>query len=207
MAKVNPETSTENFSRWQTPTFFDQSDVLTQSNKSEEDIRKEVYEECYVKGYQAGMKAGQEKITQQLELVNTFISMLSTPFHDMNNQIVEELADLSGKIARALVKRELKTEPETIMAIVRDTIKALGEDNKSVTVYLHPDDAEILHDINKRVTEKQIWNVIEDPLISRGDCRVSKEDSLIDENIQDRINLIITQFMGDERNDNRNSQD
>lgn len=203
MVKEQAETDEENISLWQTPKFFDQSEFLGDTPKSEEDIRKQIYEESYVKGYQAGMKAGREKISTQLELLNELISMLSSPFHDMNNQIVEELAALAGKIARGLVKRELRTEPESIMAIIRDSIRALSEDPKSVTVYLHPDDAEILNDMNKRMSEKQFWNVIDDPLLSRGDCRISKDDSLIDENIQDRINLIISQVLGDERNENK----
>lgn len=204
MSKHDSGANVEHIARWQTPRLFENSEILEEDTRSEEDIRKQVYEESYVKGYQAGMKAGQEKINQQMELVNAFISMLSTPFHDMNNQIVEELSALAGKIARGLVKRELRTEPETIMAIVRDSIRTLGEDTQAITVYLHPEDAEILREINQRMTEKQRWNVVEDPLLSRGDCRVSRNDSLIDENIQNRINLIIMQFLGDERNESRN---
>lgn len=205
MVKENADMATEDISLWQTPKLLDQSDFLNDSPKSEEEIRKLVYEESYVKGYQAGMKEGREKVARQMELLNEFISMLSAPFHDMNDQIIEELAALSGKIARGLVKRELKTEPETIMAIIRDSIRPLSENPKSVNVYLHPDDAEILNDMNKRMSEKQLWNVIEDPLLSRGDCRISKDDSLIDENLQDRINIVITQFLGDERNETRNN--
>ena len=204
MVKENSSTEDEEISLWQTPKLFDQSDIMGNNPKTEEEIRKQVYEECYVKGYKAGMDAGQEKINGQLELLNEFISMLSSPFHEMNNQIVEELAALAGKIARGLVKRELRTEPETIIAIIRDSIRALGENTKSVTVFLHPQDADILNDMNKRMSNKQLWNVIEDPLLSRGDCRIGKDDSLIDENIQDRINMMIIQCLGDERDEHKN---
>lgn len=203
MVKEYTSHDNDDISLWQTPKLFDQSEILGSESKTEEEIRKQVFEESYVKGYKAGMNAGQEKINKQLELLNTFISMLSSPFHEMNNQIAEELAALAGKIARTLVKRELKTEPETILAIVRDSIRALGEDTKSVSVFLHPDDAEILIEMNKRMSNKQLWNVIEDPLLSRGDCRIGKDDSLINESLQDRINMIIVQFLGDERSENR----
>lgn len=204
MTKHSMDIHGNHVSRWQTPHLLGDEYKTGDNQQTEEEIRKLAYEDSYVKGYQAGIKAGQEKVKQQLELLSDFISQLSSPFHEMNQQISEALAELAGKIARALVKRELRTEPETIMAIVRDSILALGDTDSPVSIHLHPDDAEILRDINLRMTNKPLWSVIEDPLLSRGDCKVANGVSLVDENIQNRINLVITQFLGDDRSEHRN---
>ena len=39
----------------------------------------------------------------------------------------------------------------------------------------------------------------DDPLIPRGDCRVTSRDATVDGSLMARINTIITQFQGDER--------
>lgn len=189
-------------SRWQTP-HLDGDGITDEIVKTEQEIRDQIYEDAFVKGHQAGMKSGQEKIQQQLTLLNNFISNLTRPFNDMNDDITRELAKLAGKIARSLVKRELATEPETIIALVRDTIKAMNSNPEDINVHMNPADAEILQEINRRTTEKKQWTIIEDPLIPRGDCKVGSKDSLIDENLQDRINLIIAQCLSDKRGESK----
>lgn len=204
MTKSGINSYSNNISRWQTPHLSDKDGNQDEPKLTEDELRSEIYEESYIKGYQAGLNKGQEKIQQQLELLNNFISNLSSPFNEMNQQISEELARLAGKIARKLVKRELKTEPETIMAIVRDSLKALNEGSDNISVHLSPEDAQVVEDILKRVSKKQRWNIVEDPFLSKGDCKIASRDSLVDENLQSRINLIINQFLGDDRIESNN---
>lgn len=199
MNKENLNTD-DKVSLWQTPHLSD-AEQGEPTVRTEKEIWDQIYEDAYVKGQQAGIKKGQEKVEQQLTLLNNLISMLSRPFNEMNQEIAEEVAALSGKIARSLVKRELKTDPGTIIALVRDTIEILNSKPEDIRVHLNPEDAEILREINQRASEHQRWEIIEDSLITRGDCRVGSNESLIDENLQDRINLIVTQFIGDERSE------
>jgi flagellar assembly protein FliH len=43
------------------------------------------------------------------------------------------------------------------------------------------------------------WNVAEDPLISRGGCRVSSENSTIDATLEQRLGAAIAAALGDSR--------
>ena len=43
------------------------------------------------------------------------------------------------------------------------------------------------------------WKVIEDPMISRGGCKISSENSRIDATVEGRLNRIINTLLGDER--------
>lgn len=190
-----------NVSRWRTPQLGGAGQEGQPDEVSEQKLQEKTYEDAYNQGYFAGLENAQSKIQQQLDLLNEYILHQVNPFKEINQQISEELANLAGKIARALVKRELKTEPETIMALIRDSIQTLNCDPQTIRIHLHPDDAEILHDINKRLHQKHGWEIIEDPLLGHGDCRVASRDSLIDESLQSRIDHIITQFLGDERNE------
>lgn len=138
---------------------------------------------------------------QRLAIIDTYIASLSQPFAEQNTQLAETLAVLAGKIAKSLVRRELRTEPETIMVLVRDTVTALNTTSQKIDIHLSPDNARIIRRIIDVDSHEQSWNIIDDPLISRTDCKVSSGDSIIDTNLQTRIDLIITQFLGDERSE------
>ena len=44
-----------------------------------------------------------------------------------------------------------------------------------------------------------LLGIVDDPLIPRGDCRVTSRDATVDGSLVARINTIITQFQGDDR--------
>ena len=102
------------------------------------------------------------------------------------------------KIARSLVKRELHTAPDAIMALVRDTVAILNMPTQIMNVHLHPEDAKLVQQLTGDSDSKP-WHLIVDPMVARGDCKVSCQDSIVDGTLQSRINAIITQFQGDER--------
>lgn len=171
--------------------------------QSEEDIRLGAYKEGHEQGYQAGLEQGAAEMKQQLDVVNSYIDALARPFNEQSQQLAETIAKLAGKIAKSLVRRELRTEPETIMALIREAVTALNTSAQEINIHLNPENARIIRKIINIDSQEQSWNIIDDPLISRSDCKVSSQDSLIDADLQTRIDLIITRFLGDERNENR----
>lgn len=202
MNKAKTRTSTDTISKWETPCLIS-SPVDEEQQLSEEEIKLKAYEEAHKQGFQAGLEQGEEEIKSRLEVVDSYISALSQPFNDQSHQLAEAIAMLAGKIAKSLVRRELRTEPETIMAIIRDTVTALNTSAQEINIHLNPENARVIRKIINIDSEEQSWNIIDDPLISRSDCKVSSKDSLIDADLQTRIDLIITRFLGDERNENR----
>lgn len=192
-------------SRWETPRLIDGNDNKADAapSKTEEEIRKAAYAESQRMGYQAGMEKAENEIQSRLDTFDAFIKALTEPFNDQNHQLAEHLAALAGKIAKSLVRRELRTEPEAIMVLVRDTVTALNTSKQEINIHLNPKNARIIRDIINIDTQEKSWNIIDDPLVAPSDCKVSAHDSLIDADLEARINIIITQFLGDERSENR----
>ncbi len=198
MNKTTLQNRTDIISKWETPRL--NSNALDDDEpQDEEELRRAAYKEAQNKGYQVGLQQGTQEMEQRLRIIDNFISSLSQPFDDQNHQLAEDIAVLAGKIAKSLVRRELRTEPDTIMALVRDTISALNTSVQTVNVHLNPESARIIREIVNTDSQEQSWNIIDDPLVARSDCKVSSNDALIDADLQKRINLIITQFIGDER--------
>lgn len=187
-------------SEWKTPQLVDSNTESENAGKSDEELRQENYDRAFEEGYAAGKQQGLEEMSRRTQVVETFLTALARPFDDQNQELADYLAHLSGRIAKALVRRELRTKPETLMALVRDTVAALNANEHEITIHLNPNNAQVIRELINHDGQEQRWRIIDDPMISLNNCKVSCRDSIIDADLDARISMIITQFLGDERN-------
>jgi flagellar assembly protein FliH len=114
-------------------------------------------------------------------------------------QVQRQLVSLTGAIARHIVRRELKTQPDEIVAVIRETVALLPMTARDIRVHLNPEDAKLVRSRVVEAGSERSWNVAEDPLISRGGCRVSSENSTIDATLEQRLGAAIAAALGDSR--------
>ena len=86
-----------------------------------------------------------------------------------------------------------------VIGVVRDAIKLLPVASRDVQVLLHPDDAALVRDSLSAVEGERAWTIVEDPLISRGGCKITTENSQVDAQSEARLQAIIDAITGDER--------
>jgi flagellar assembly protein FliH len=184
---------------WETPRLGEASTKPQDEARDLEALRKEAYAQAYAEGHSKGLLQAQTETNRRLQTLDMVLNALAKPYEDINQQAIDSLAMLAGKIARCLVKRELHTEPESIIALVRDTVSILNSSAEKLNVFLNPEDAQLIQSITRTSSEKSRWKLIDDPLIPRGDCRVTSRDATVDGSLMARINTVITQFQGDER--------
>jgi len=203
MTKNNLQNNAEGISKWKTPRLIDNNFENDEPTKSEEELKRAAFEESSELGYLAGIEKASQEMKSRFSVVDSYLNCLTQPFDDQNHELVEYIATLAGKIAKSLVRRELRTEPETIIALVRDTVSALNTSHQEIEVHLHPENARIIRELISTDSQEQNWIIVDDLLVGRTDCRVISNDSIVDADLQTRIDLIITQFLGDERSENR----
>ena len=195
-------TSSHNFiSRWETPHLTEQ-EVIPPAIEEVEDpvkVRQQAVEQGYAEGYKQGLAKAEAELNKQAAAIEKLLTSITHPFAELDQQVFELLVQMTGKIARSLVKRELRTEPEAIMALIRDTVVVLNNTTDKIRIHLHPDDALVIHNLTRTATEHSRWDILEDPLLARGDCKVSSLDSVVIGDLQTRIHAIITHCLGDER--------
>ncbi|MGR9100917.1 MAG: flagellar assembly protein FliH [Gammaproteobacteria bacterium] len=173
--------------------------------------RREGYEKGYEEGREEGFRQGFEDGSrrgydenlhllrkQAAEMVGLMESF-SEPFADLDERVVRELASLSMGVAAQLVRRELRTDPGQIVAVVREAVSILPASSQRVSLHLHPDDAELVRKSMSPDHQTLPWRVIEDPLLTRGGCRLDADSSHIDASIERRLAAIFTNVMGGER--------
>ncbi len=189
----------DSISRWETPHLSEQENKPIIAEEDPATVRQKAIAQGYEEGYNQGLANAEAELTKKAAAIEKILASITHPFAELDQQVLELLVQMTGKIARSLVKRELRTEPETIMALIRDTVVVLNNTTDKIRIHLHPDDAQIIHNLTRTATEHNRWDILEDPLIARGDCKVSSLDSVVVGDLQTRIHAIIAHCIGDER--------
>lgn len=169
-------------------------------------LEREAWERGFADGREAGRAAAlaeQQSHTEALRVrvqrLDALMSLLSRPLADLDESVLRQLSTLAGAIARQLVRRELKTQPEQIVAVIRETVALLPASARDVRIHLHPEDAAVVRERLVEPGTARAWTLVEDPVITRGGCRISGENSSIDAQVEARLGAAIAAVLGDER--------
>jgi flagellar assembly protein FliH len=169
-------------------------------------IEREAWDKGYVEGREAGLAAAaqqqqsaQAEIDRRVQHLGSILEFMAKPIAEVDDQVQRQMALLAGAIARQVVRRELRLQPDDIIAVLRDTVSLLPVAARDVRVHLNPEDANLVRSRLAEVTSERAWSITEDPILPRGGCRVSSENSTIDAQVEQRLGAAIATVLGDER--------
>ncbi|MEM7081991.1 MAG: flagellar assembly protein FliH [Pseudomonadota bacterium] len=187
--------------RWEGPDFAVSGSVASpgMSIRQLELLQQQAYDEAYAAGLEQGLKAGQQQSLQAAQRLAGMVNQLAQPFAALDDCVERQLVQLALVVARHIIRRELKTEPAHVIGAVRDALAALPIASRDVRVRLHPDDAELVRSLLKPADGDLAWTIEEDPVLTRGGCRVESEFSHIDARIESRMSTLVATLLGDER--------
>lgn len=172
-----------------------------------EKLQKQAYDEGFKlgkkEGFDQGLKEakveGAKRVQTSVAKLESLIRTLDTPLKQLDEQIERELVDLSIAMVRQLVRREVRADSSQIVGVVREALAILPVASRNVRIMLHPEDASIIRDIYSMSDQEQGWVINEDPLVSRGGCRVVTDTSQVDATLESRLANIIAPLLGGER--------
>jgi flagellar assembly protein FliH len=169
-------------------------------------IEREARDKGFADGHEAGLAAARQEqhaalaeIDRRVQQLGSILEFMSRPLAEVDAQVQRQLALLAGAIARQVVRRELKIHPYDIDGVIRDTVSLLPVTARDVRVHLNPDDAQLVRSRLTEVTSERAWSITEDPILPRGGCRVTSENSTIDAQVEQRVGAAIAAVLGDER--------
>ena len=169
-----------------------------------EAIQQQAYDEGFAQGQKAGMATGKVQVDKQISRLNSILNVLAQPLEELDEQVVQQITDLSIIIAKQLIRRELRIDPGQVIAVVRECAGAIPVATQQINLYLHPDDAELVRSAFSLEHEGETrWKIIEEPVLTRGGCRIEAEHSKIDATVENRLNQIITNLLCGEREDDK----
>jgi flagellar assembly protein FliH len=170
-----------------------------------EDIQRQAHEEGFELGRGEGLTAGKKELQARVQRLEAVMAALAQPLKDLDDAIEEELLALAMAVARQLVRREIKTDPGQIVAVVREALAVLPAASRRVRLHLHPDDAALVRDALSVPEGDNAWRIMEDPVLTRGGCRIITETSQVDATLESRLNAVITSVLGGERDSDESS--
>jgi flagellar assembly protein FliH len=209
MAKVISKEDIENCQSWEAPLVDNPADYKEGEGRKRnpnlltaeqiEQVQKQAYEEAYAVGLQEGVQAGKELVQQHLQQLNQLMSALQKPFEDLDHEVDEQFVTLTMSMVKQLVRRELKSDPGQVMAVVREAIAALPVSCRNVQLHLHPEDAALVQELYKISGDEQTWKIVDDPVITRGGCKVVSDTTQVDATMETRVAQLFASVFGGER--------
>lgn len=172
-----------------------------------ETLQKQAYEEGYSQGFGKGVQDGEALIKERIQRLETIVNFLQKPLADLDESVTEQLTQLSISIAKMLIRRELKTDPGQVVAVVKETISALPAGMQNICISMNPEDAELLRETMSLSEVESSWSIIEDPLLSRGGCKVTTDYSEVDASVEARLTGIIARMFGGERRSDSSTEE
>ena len=152
----------------------------------------------YMEGFEQGINEGRELAQQQASKEQQQIALLFQTLQKMYQRVdddtIEELAQLSAIVSEQVIKTELMLKPELIRNVVRDLVDQLPHGYKKVQIALHGDDLRTLqHCIaDFQDIDTTNWQLIVNDQLSRGDCQLTTDDSLINAELRSHVESIIS---------------
>lgn len=209
MSKILQCDVEENCKPWRAPDFniaeeiafdyklTDPENIIHRDQQAK--IRQQAYEKSYAKGYMEGLAQGQQEINKQVQQLRSLMTSLTMPLPDLDNQVVGEMVQLCIAVVKQMVRRELKMSPDEVIGVIKEALSILPDAAAEVTLELHPEDADLVRKSLLNPDAQSSWKINEDPLLTRGGCRVVTKTSRIDATVEGRLNAVIAKVMGDER--------
>lgn len=164
-----------------------------------EEIQQQARQEGFQQGLQEGRESGREELLNSVRCLEQILKTLDKPLEELDDSVEQQLAQLAMLVARQLVRRELKTDPEQVVGIVREALALLPVAARDVQLALNPEDAGIVRQALSLHEGEQAIRIVEDPVQSRGGCRVVTRTSQIDASIETRLNSAIAGVLGGQR--------
>ena len=169
-------------------------------------VEREAWEHGYKDGHVEGVRKGESELARRINEVNVKIAALEAilgtlarPLDELDAQVESELTRLALTVAKHLVRRELRIDPAQIIGIIRHTVALLPLASRNIKVHLHPDDAAVVREKLAQPQGEQQWQLSEDPLMARGGCRVTSDNSSIDARFETVVAAALSGLLGDDR--------
>jgi flagellar assembly protein FliH len=171
-----------------------------------DDIEKIAWEEGYAKGQAAGLEAANvelqrraAELEQRVHQLDGVLNSLAQPLEQLDEEVEMQLVSLAYTIAKHVVRRELRADPAQVIAVIRETVGLLPLAQRNVRVHLHPLDAAVVRERLAEPQAERAWTLVEDPVMSRGGCRVSTDTAQIDARLEVRLASVVNTLMGEAR--------
>lgn len=120
------------------------------------------------------------------ERLDALVRTLDASLGALQQRMAKELLQLACDIARQVVRRELASNPQALLPVVREALDMLVNEGRPATVRLNPADwAALEQPLRAEFAQGKVqWQP--DPAVAAGDCQVEAAGTVIDGSMEKR---------------------
>lgn len=96
-------------------------------NQDVETIEREAYEKGFEAGEKAGFALGEQKALVLIEKLEIIIREITSLKETLTNELEPQIVELVFSIARKIIRKELTTNPDEIVAMTKEALTRLGK--------------------------------------------------------------------------------
>jgi len=175
--------------------------VVSRAQQQAEQTRRKIEEESRRKGYADGQREIHQLVEKKLgEQLATLLPALAAAIQEIQhakqawlNHWERNAVHLATAMAERIVRREIQQKPEITLALVRESLE-LAAGSSTVRVLLNPKDHEALQPkagvLVREMGVLGACEIVADPAISPGGCRVETDFGTIDQQIETQLKRI-----------------
>ena len=141
--------------------------------------------EGVVRGLDEGRAQAQDHFEQLSGPVDAMLDGLKKLEGELRSAQRKEVVDLVGKIARQVIRAELALQPVQLLALADEALAAMPPSKEAVEVCLNPEELKRIQELDPKRAKK--WNLLGDPALEPGECRVKAGDHEVDAGCQGRL--------------------
>lgn len=151
--------------------------------------RADGYNAGQAEGLERGIAEGRAQALAELEQmakpVDAMLRSLKKLKTEFQNAQRKEVVDLVGKIARQVIRAELALQPVQMLNLVDEALAAMPPTRDEIEVMLNPEELKRIQELDPKRAKK--WNLMADPSLEAGECRVRAGDHEVDAGCQGRL--------------------
>ena len=130
------------------------------------------------RGYEEGREQALAEIEAMSKPLDAALRALKKMKTEFRNAQRKEVVDLVGKIARQVIRAELALQPVQMLNLVDEALAAMPPTRDEVEVLLNPEELRRIQELDPKRAKK--WNLLGDPALDPGECRVKAGDHEVD---------------------------
>lgn len=181
-------------------------EIIQEAKSSADEIRKNAFD----LGYEDGLKSAKESVKEAIKNAEVFFENALKEVTEIKDKILSQAEDdiiqLTIEISKKLVCNELRQNPESLIAIIKESIKSAKVGNE-ITIKVNPKDLQVLEEYGSQLIEhirsSTFGNSIdlkieEDPKINFGGCMIITDTNILDLTFETRLNSLIDAMLNKE---------
>lgn len=191
----------EEYQAWEAPQVGDRRRKPTKPTNDTKAIHDDAQAKGFAQGHAEGLQTAQTTVKELGDRLESIMAALEQPLAAADARVIEKISSLAISLAKRLVRRELSTDRAEVVGVVREALAVLPVGLTGIRLHLHPEDAKLVSEMLVPAKGEAAWQIIEDPVITRGGCRVSSPSSQVDATVQTRLTNVINTMLGGERDE------